>query len=126
LTPELRAFVAERVDGFEELAVLVALSSRGGECSTSELASATRQSASEASRVVERLRERGLLAPAAADGQVRLAGDDPRLAELCEIYQRDPVVVLRLLNELAIERVRGGATRAFADAFLLRRNKPDG
>jgi hypothetical protein len=126
LTPEVRAYVAQHVDGFDEFELLVALSERRGSCAFPELALAMRQSPLELASLVDRLRGRRLLAEAATDGWVRLADPDPRLAVLVDVYRRDPVVVLRLLNELAIERLRLGATRAFADAFLVRSRKPDG
>lgn len=44
---------------------------------------------------------------------------------LVELYATDRILIVRTLSELAVERVRGMAARAFADAFQLRK-KPEG
>jgi hypothetical protein len=126
VTEKVRDFLAEYVDGFQELELLVALVECGGSATLDELARQSRSSNAELAPAAGRLRAAGVLAAGEARDPLRVAIDDPRLGELAELYRRDPVVVLRLLNALAIERVRVGATRAFADAFLIRRRKPDG
>jgi hypothetical protein len=55
---------------------------------------------------------------------------DASIAETVErlmvLYEANPIAVMRLVNANAIERVRRGAGRAFADAFVLGRKKRDG
>jgi hypothetical protein len=121
----VRAFLADHVDGFQELELLAALVARGGSASIEDLARDAHTTVSELVPAVERLRGSGVLDAGEPRDACRVAVDDPRLEELVEIYRRDPVVVLRMLNSLAIERVRLGATRAFADAFLIRRKNRD-
>jgi hypothetical protein len=120
----LRDFLADYVEGYEELATLVALHAAGGEASAVELGAATRLRPSALAEVIERLARAGVVRTSGE--HVALAIDDPRLAELAALYRNDPVAVLTMMNALAIERVRLGATRAFADAFVIRRNKSDG
>jgi DNA-binding transcriptional ArsR family regulator len=124
LTP-IREFLSEYVESFEELDALSALVERGSVCEADALAAAVRESPESLEETLGRLERRGLVERGAAGG-VRLLLGDPRLPELVALYRSDPVAVLKMMNTLAIERLRAGATRAFADAFLLRRKKPDG
>ncbi len=43
--------------------------------------------------------------------------------ELSALYARDRAAVMDLLTETALERLRDGSARAFADAFVLRKPK---
>lgn len=45
------------------------------------------------------------------------------VAELGRLYTEDRIVVLRLIAQIAIERVRSQAATVFADAFLFRSKK---
>jgi DNA-binding IclR family transcriptional regulator len=120
----VRDFLAEYVESFDELTVLLALEATGGASTSAELSSRTRLADAALRTALEQLAARGLLH--ATPDAVRLAAADPRLAELAALYRDDTVAVLKMMNALALERVRLGATRAFADAFVIRRNKPDG
>lgn len=117
----VRDFLAEYVETFEELGAVVAVASAGGACPYATALAATRLAEPEGAEVLDRLVARGLLAYSADRREVRAALDDPRLAELAALYREDTVAVLRLMNSLAIDRVRLGATRLFADAFVFRR-----
>jgi hypothetical protein len=44
---------------------------------------------------------------------------------LAREFEERRVAVISLLNSFALERVRNGAARAFADAFILKRSRPD-
>jgi hypothetical protein len=52
------------------------------------------------------------------------------VAALTKLYDEDRIVVLRLIAQIAIERVRSQAATLFADAFVIRSKKrkedPDG
>jgi hypothetical protein len=43
---------------------------------------------------------------------------------LCDLYDRDRIVVLNLMTSLAMDRIRSSAAAAFADAFRFRRRDP--
>ncbi len=45
------------------------------------------------------------------------------VAALTKLYEDDRIAVLRLIGQVAIERVRSHAARMFADAFVIRSKK---
>jgi hypothetical protein len=45
---------------------------------------------------------------------------------LLEVYESNRIELMMLLSANAIERMRTGALRAFADAFVIGRNRKDG
>lgn len=65
-----------------------------------------------------------------AGGFARLtlrAQDLPAMDEIAALYDEDRLLVIRTLTEIAMDRMRGMAARAFAGAFQLRRkNEEDG
>jgi hypothetical protein len=60
----------------------------------------------------------------------RYADEDPvrhaLVASLEQIYSDEPIQVMQLMSANAIERLRSGAIRAFADAFVFRKDKDRG
>jgi len=48
------------------------------------------------------------------------------LARLVEVYEEQPIEIIKLMSTNAIERVRTAALRAFADAFVLHKGKDNG
>ncbi|HWB81420.1 MAG TPA: hypothetical protein VG755_40940 [Nannocystaceae bacterium] len=48
------------------------------------------------------------------------------VARLAVLYPVRRLEVLRLLSDLAMQRIRGSAARAFADSFVIGRRKKDG
>jgi hypothetical protein len=66
-----------------------------------------------------RAQERWTYAPRdAASGMI--------VARLAALYPVRRLEVLRLLSDLAVQRIRGSAARAFADSFVIGRRKKDG
>jgi hypothetical protein len=126
MSEAVRGFLAEYVDGFQELELLVALAERGGTVPSEDLVRISRSSLEEFAAAFGRLRAAGAVAGGDGADPPRIALQDPRLDALVTLYRGEPVVVMRMLNSLAIERVRSGATRAFADAFLIRGKRSDG
>jgi|SRR5581483_9622562 len=53
-------------------------------------------------------------------------GRDALIASLERIYRDEPIQIMQLMSANAIERLRNGAIRAFADAFVLRKDKGRG
>ncbi|KAB2908597.1 MAG: hypothetical protein F9K40_04245 [Kofleriaceae bacterium] len=53
-------------------------------------------------------------------------GHASTIQTMLELYARDPLSMLRILNELALRRLRGLTARKFSDAFILSRKKEDG
>ena len=63
------------------------------------------------------------------DGSFRAAVTSKPAATIdamLEVYASDPLGMLRILNELALRRLRGLTARKFSDAFILSRKKEDG
>lgn len=54
------------------------------------------------------------------------AGDADTIERMLELYARDPLSMLRILNELALRRLRGLTARKFSEAFILSRKKEHG
>lgn len=52
--------------------------------------------------------------------------DASTIDAMLELYARDPLSMLRILNELALRRLRGLTARKFSDAFILSKKKEDG
>ncbi len=53
----------------------------------------------------------------------RDAASDAMVVRLAAVYAVRRLEVLRLLNDLALQRIRGSAARAFADSFVIGRKK---
>lgn len=76
--------------------------------------------------VMAELAGHGLVVAGPSSGDYR-ASSASHLAgvveELVALFERDPLAVLPVINELAMERIRGTAARTFADAFVVRSSK---
>jgi len=64
------------------------------------------------------------------DKSIHYVPDTPHHATviaLAKLYEEDRIIVLRLITQISIERVRSEAVRVFADAFVFRApKKPKG
>jgi hypothetical protein len=127
ITPQLRRLLESPLDTFEKLEV----------CMMLWTATARTQSPRELSARIQLpvdLVERALEELVAAKF-VELAGGLARLTvpahlvddvqALVELYATDRILIVRTLSELAVNRVRSMAARAFADAFQLRKKSED-
>jgi hypothetical protein len=129
VAPAVRALIAERVHGFEQLEALLFLHARPNEeCSAEAVAAALRIPDSASVDALEDLVARGLAG--ARPGPPRTYRFDPHTPELRaavsgleRAYADQRLAVMKLMSEDAIVRLRSGATRAFADSFLIGRKK---
>ena len=127
----VRTLIAERVHGYEQLEAIVFLHARPTEDTTPEaVAGALRIPVEAAAEALEDLVKRGL-ASARESGR-RAYRFDPATPELRaavaaleRAYAEQRLAIIKLLSDHAIERLRTGATRAFADSFLIGRRKND-
>ena len=125
----VRTLVAEQLYGYEQLEALLFLHARPGEeCLAETVAAALRIPVGTAAGALEDLVTRGLAsARGAGRPAYRFAPSSPELgaavAALERAYAEQRLAVIRLMSENAIERLRTGATRAFADSFLVVRRK---
>jgi hypothetical protein len=126
--PDVRTLLIEKIDSFEKLEVLALL------CAERTLAF-TQRTAAARLRLTEPLVQTALLDLCAA-GILDKQGDEyryqprsegvSRSAEgLCNAYNEDRVAVLNVLTHAALDRIRGSAANAFADAFRLRGKKEE-
>jgi hypothetical protein len=127
----VRALVAERVHGYEQLEALLFLRAcPTGDCTPESVAAALRIPVESTTAALEDLVKRGL-ASARESGPhaYRFDPATPELraavAGLERAYAEQRLAVIKLLSDHAIERLRTGATRAFADSFLIGRRKND-
>jgi predicted transcriptional regulator len=128
LPVEVRRFLRERIGSYEELHLLMLLLEQRREWSKEELATQVRLSIESVSSAIATLVTRGLVAAAPGAGpepKYRYAAgvQDAAVNELVRAYREQPIAVARLLAQGSIERIRAGALRAFADAFLFRKGK---
>src|SRR5687768_14659892 len=70
------------------------------------------------------------LAELTSSGEVRLLPpterDDAAVRELVNLYNEDRFAVVKAMGEIALERIRNMASRAFAEAFVIRKKPPKG
>jgi DNA-binding IscR family transcriptional regulator len=115
------------LDSFEKLEITIALHRVATPMSVSELSTNLHLSSQIVERGLDELARAG--AVHLADGTARLtlpAQDLPAMDEIVALYDEDRLLVVRTLTEISMDRIRGMAARAFADAFQLRRKNQGG
>ena len=134
IPPDVLALLRERLTGLDDLEVLLFVRRGATERRTLEVISA-KIGLPEASiqEAVDRLCAAGLLsAHDTGERQFSYRPVSPALdatvKALDEVYAQRPSDVMRLLNAMALDRIRSGAAKAFADAFVIGngRRKKDG
>lgn len=122
-SPAIRRLLSDVVDSIEKLEVLVHLQ-QTGPAPVSKIAVARGIPEPLVLEACAPLVTAGLLREQA--GLYVYNPDNSRaeeLAELGKLYVEDRIVVLRLIAQIAIERVRSQAATVFADAFVFRSKK---
>ncbi len=131
ITADLLALLRDRVTSLESLTLLLLLRSTAPRrWSATALSHETSISAEPTHRALESLLGHDLIA--------RLGGPEPlfhyapedntdarTVDALARLFHDNRVGIITILNAYAVERMRHGAVRAFSDAFLLRKPKPD-
>lgn len=141
LPAEVRALLRERIESYEELETLLALERRRGAGQTpGELCAAIAVNAALIQRALRALESRSLVERRSAGRTPPAAGSAPQPGQryfyspasaeldnavraLAKAYTEQPIPIIKLMSENAIQRLRTGAARAFADAFILRKDK---
>jgi len=124
----VRELLASRIDSFEKLEVVVALHAAPRTTMTmDELCRALKLPRDSIRQAAMELRAVALV-DLTSRGEVQLlpptARDQQAVGELIRLYTEDRIVLVKTLGEIAVERIRGMASRAFADAFVLRKKPP--
>ena len=130
ISAELREFMLAHVRTYEQLEALVLLATHADQAWTA-------QSLGEALKIPLDRAEEAL--QALASGRVLRAAEasplayhlsDPEVQRLVralgQTYERNRLLVMQVMNENALERMRTDALRAFSNAFVIRGRNKDG
>lgn len=129
----VKALLREHVTSFEKLELILLLSGQPQQAwTTPSLSSRLHVPEELIVEALDALQRSKLVASTLEAGQrvVRYAPATSELAqaarELVRIFPDQRAAVIGFMNANAIERVRSGAIRTFADAFILRKEDKDG
>lgn len=129
ISSELREFLADHVRTYEQLEILLLMAAEAER-------SWTARSMSEALKIpydlavesLQALAEKSVLQASPTSEvvfRVSSAEAQRHIRSLAEVYSENRLLVMQLLNENALRRMRTDAVRAFSRAFLIR-GKKDG
>lgn len=124
----VRAFLRDDIDSFESLEVLLLLHRERTAWTADELCRRFEIRAPVIDDALASLVRARLVSATGQNvlGSYRYAdGDSARdalVASLERAYRDEPIQIMRLMSANAIERLRNGAIRAFADAFVFRKH----
>ena len=126
----IKAFLFDQIQTHEELEVVVLLA-RGGTQGRSEAAIVEELKivASLVSDALKALRKRDIVDSLTEDAKTywHVRPDrEAKLRELVALYDSQRLEIVMLMSANAIERVRTGAMRTFADCFFLGRKRDNG
>ncbi len=129
LPDSVRELLSRRIDTFEKLEIVSALhAAPQGTLTVDQLATIVKVSRDVVRQAIVELRVASLV-EFTSRGAVQLIplsqGDQTAVKDLVATYALDPLSIAKLLGEISMERIRNIASRAFADAFVLRK-KPTG
>jgi hypothetical protein len=128
--PELRRFMLAHVRTYEQLETLLLLSRQADRhWSAADLASALKIPGDVAQETLRALATDLIVEAAGASPEAYRLSSGPAcdsVRTLERVYADNPLLVMRLMNENAIERMRTDALHAFSSAFVIRRKKKDG
>lgn len=133
VSAELKSFLRGWIASYEQLQTLLLLQQRQQESfSSRSVAEILRMPELVAEEALEHLSSVSLVEIQVlsqvrtfkyAPGSIHLGG---LVAQLADAWDRNQLTVMNLMSSNAMERVRTGALRTFADAFVLGRKKTDG
>ena len=125
----MRALLERRIDSFEKFEVVRRVWLRRDEpVRAAAIADDLQLPASEITSTLADLASHGIVVREEGD-RYRAAVGSPEASTIdamLELYARDPLSLLRILNELALRRLRGLTARKFSDAFILSKKKENG
>jgi hypothetical protein len=134
VTTKLPAAVIEllttRIDSFEKLEILVALhAAPRATMSVDELCQVAKLSREVVRQAALEMRAAALV-ELTVRGEVQLlpptSADLRAVSELVALYNDDRFLIAKALGEIAVARIRGMASRVFAEAFVIRKKPKDG
>jgi hypothetical protein len=121
------ALLNSRIDSFEKLEVVVALhGAPESRLSVTELCRVVKLPRETIKQVTSELRTT-MLCELTSNDEVRLIPlteqEGKMVAELVTLYTEDRFAVVKALGQLAVKRIRNMASRTFANAFIIRKDK---
>lgn len=125
----MRELLERRIDSFEKFEVIRRLWLRRDEAlGVATIADDLQVPAGELTSTLTELIGHGLVVREQGDAYRAAVSsrDAETIQAMLELYARDPLSMLRILNELALRRLRGLTARKFSDAFVLSKKKEDG
>jgi hypothetical protein len=127
----VRELLKSTMTSFERLEVLLFLRRSAPDAFTAlEISQNLRIQVELVAEATEGLARRGLLAPGPEEGTFRFAPATAALEsaaeELAAAYRDQSAAVLSTMSIDAIERIRSGPMKAFADSFVFSKRKDDG
>ncbi|MBZ0238767.1 MAG: hypothetical protein K8M05_41035 [Deltaproteobacteria bacterium] len=131
MTPEIQRLLETTIDSFEKLEIVRCLWKRDtAPWSTERLGERVGTAADHIATSLDELTDAGIVR-ATVRGREYVASKggahDARIEQLLALYEEDPLAIMRVINEIAVQRIRSMAARTFADSFLMRRpKKPEG
>lgn len=122
--------LADRVDSFEKLELLVALhAAPRTTLSIDALCRALKLTRDVVREAAVQLRAVSLVEVTSV-GDVQLlpptSRDRAAVTELVNFYADDRITVVKAMAEISVNRIRGMASRTFAEAFVIRKKPPKG
>lgn len=127
----VRAFLRDYIDSFESLEVLLLLRRERTACTAEELCRRLKTHAPLIDDALASLARAHLVnTDQNVPSSYAYADEDPDrdaiVGSLESVYRGEPIRIMQLMSTNAIERLRTSTIRAFADAFVVRKDKRDG
>jgi hypothetical protein len=126
MSPEVQRLLENVIDSFEKLEMIRCLWKRGATTATTDqLAERVGTGSDHILPALAALMRAGLVVAVSPDVYAAARGNKQggRVEELLALYDDDPIAVMRVINEIAVQRIRGMAARTFADSFVLRKSR---
>ena len=128
----VRAFLRNYIDSFESLEVLLLLRRERTYCTAEQLCRRLKTRAPLVDDALASLVRARLVNTTGRDGKILYAYaaeepvQDTIIGSLERAYRDEPIQIMQLMSTNAIERLRSSTIRAFADAFVVRKDKGRG
>jgi hypothetical protein len=126
----VRSFLRDYIDSFESLEILLLLRRERTACTAEELCRRVKTRAPLIDDALASLVRAGLVNTDQDVLTYKYADEDPArdaiAGSLERVYRDEPIQIMQLMSTNAIERLRTSTIRAFADAFVVRKDKGRG
>lgn len=127
MTPEIQRLLETTIDSFEKLEIVRCLWRREtAPWSIERLGERVGTSPDHIATSLDELTGAGVVRATVRGREYAAAkggAHDGLIVQLLTLYEEDPLAIMRVINEIAVQRIRSMAARTFADSFLMRRPK---